>query len=37
MIKYFKVSGYKSIKDPIELDLNPKGKRIKGYKFAGSG
>ncbi|MBQ6820256.1 MAG: ATP-binding protein [Clostridium sp.] len=33
MIKYFKVSGYKSIKDPIELDLNPKGKRIKGTKY----
>lgn len=33
MIKYFKVSGYKSIKEPIELDLNPKGKRIKGTKY----
>ena len=33
MIKYFKVSGYKSIKDPIELDLNSKGKRIKGTKY----
>lgn len=33
MIKYFKVSGYKSIKEPIELDLNSKGKRIKGTKY----
>ncbi|RAZ54312.1 AAA family ATPase [Campylobacter hyointestinalis] len=33
MIKYFKVSGYKSIREPIELDLNPKGKRIKGTKY----
>lgn len=33
MIKYFKVSGYKSIKESIELDLNPKGKRIKGTKY----
>ncbi|TWO18730.1 AAA family ATPase [Campylobacter hyointestinalis] len=33
MIKYFKVSGYKSIKDSIELDLTPKGKRIKGTKY----